>query len=79
MEQILLLSKENDTAIMMLYINMKVMVCSPNGNTDDFDIVIEVLQRDILALYIFIICLDYILTMNINRSNKRKWFHIEKR
>ena len=39
MEQILLaygLPKE--TAIMMLYKNTKVKVCSPDGNTDSFDI-----------------------------------------
>ena len=31
------------------------MVCSPDGDTDYFDIVTEVLQGDILALFLFII------------------------
>ena len=61
MEQILLaysLPKETATAIMMLYRNTKVKVCSPDGDTDYFDIVAGVLQRDTLVPYLFIICLD---------------------
>ena len=63
MEQLLLangLSKETITAIMMLHKNMKVKVCSPDVDTDFFDIVIGVLQGDI-SPYLFIICLDYVL------------------
>ena len=37
------------------------MVHSPDGDTDFFDIVAGVLQGDILAQYLFIICQDYIL------------------
>ena len=32
----------------------------------DFDIVAGVLQRDILAPYLFIICLDYVLRTSID-------------
>ena len=42
MEQILLaygLLKETVIAIMMLYKNTKIKVCSPDGDTDYFDIV----------------------------------------
>ena len=46
---------------MMLYKNMKVMVCSPNGDTDFFEIVAEVLQGDTAAPYTHIICLGYVL------------------
>ena len=49
MEQILLaygLPKETVAAIMMLYRNMKVKVCSPDGDTDYFDIVVGVLLGD---------------------------------
>ena len=63
MEQILLAHghpKETVIAIMMLYKNMKAMVCSPNSETNFFDIVIEVLQGDTLSLYLFIISLDYV-------------------
>ena len=46
---------------MILYKNMKVKVRSPDGDTNYFDIVAGVLQRDTLASYLFIICLDYML------------------
>ena len=46
---------------MMLYKNTKVKVCSPDGDTDYFDIVASVLQGDTLALYLFIIGRDYVL------------------
>ena len=52
MEQILLaygLPKETITAIMIPYTNTKVKVRSPDGDTDYFDIVAGVLQRDTLA------------------------------
>ena len=45
---------------------MKVKVCSPDGDTDYFDIVAGVLQGDTLALYLFIICLDYVLRTSID-------------
>ena len=70
MVQILLaygLSKETITAIMMLYKNKKVKVRSPDRYTDYFDIVAGVLQGDTLAPYFFIICLDYVLRMSIDK------------
>ena len=51
---------------MMLYKNMKVKVRSPVGDTDYFDIVAVVLRGDILAPYVFIICLDYVLRTSID-------------
>ena len=45
---------------MMLYKTPKVKVHSTDGNIDHFYIVVGVLQRDTLALYLFIICLDYV-------------------
>ena len=50
--------KETVTAIMMLYRNKKVKVCSPVGDTDFFDIVAGVLQENTLAPYLLIICQD---------------------
>ena len=64
MKQIFLaygLPKETVTAIMMLYKNTKVKVCSQEGDTDLFDIVAGVLQGDTLTPYLFIIFLGYIL------------------
>ena len=46
---------------MMLYKNMKVNVCSGDGDTDFFDTDAGVLQGDILAPYLIIICPDYVL------------------
>ena len=45
----------------ILYKNTKVKVRSPDGDTEYFDIVAGVLQRDTRAPYTFIICLDYML------------------
>ena len=51
---------------MMLCKNMKAMFCKPDVDTDFFDIVTGVLQRDTLASYLLIICLDFILQMSID-------------
>ena len=51
----------------MLYRNTKVKVCSPDGDTDYFHIVAGMLQRDTLGPYLFIICLDDVLRMSIDK------------
>ena len=43
---------------MILHKNTKVKVRSPDGDTDFFDIVVGVLQRNTLAPYLFIICIS---------------------
>ena len=50
----------------MCYKNMKAMGCSPDGDTDFFNIVTEVFEGDTLALYLFILCLDYLFRTSIN-------------
>ena len=80
MEQILLaygLPKETIAVIMMLYRNTKVNVRSLDEDTDYFDIEAGVLQRDTLAPYLFIICLDYVLRTSIDK-NQRKRFQANK-
>ena len=70
MKQILLaysLTKETLAAITNLYRNTQVKVGSPYGDTEYFDIVAGVLQGDILAPYLFIICLDYGLRTSIDK------------
>ena len=62
---------------MMLYRNMKVKVHSLDGNTDYFDIVAGVLQGDTLAPHLFIICLDYVLRMSIDKM-KDNGFKLKK-
>ena len=73
MEQILLaygLPKETVAAIMIFYRNTKVKVCSPDGDTEYFDIVAGVLQGKTLAPHLFIICLDYVLRISIDKIKK---------
>ena len=75
MEQILLiysLPKETITAIMMLYRNTKVKVCSPDGDTDYFNIVAGVLPGDTLAPYLFIIWKSH-----LTDKMKRNFFQAE--
>ena len=70
MEQILLeygLPKETVAAITILYRNTKVKVRSTDEDTEYFDIVAGVLQGDTLALYFFIIYLDYMLRTSIDK------------
>ena len=73
MEQVLLaygLLKETVAAIMMLYRNTKVKVCSLDGDTDYFNIVAGVLQGDTFAPYLVIICLDYMLRTSIDKMKE---------
>ena len=81
MGQILLaygLPKETIAAITILYRNTKVKVRSPDGDTEYFDIVAGVLPGDTLAPYLFIICLDYMLTTSIDKI-KENGFELTKK
>ena len=51
---------------MILYKSTKAMVHSSDGNTDFFDTVTEILQRDILVPFIFMIC-QYYLSRAFNK------------
>ena len=62
---------------MILYRNTKVKVFSPDGDTDDFGIVAGVLKEDTLAPYLFIICLDYVLRISIDKM-KENGFELTK-
>ena len=48
-------------------------VCSPDGDTDYFDIVAGVLQGDTLAPYLFIVCLDYMLRTSIDKIKENSF------
>ena len=67
MEQIRLTYGLPKETIMMLYRNTKVKVRFPDVDTDYFDIEVGVLQGDTLALYLFLICLDYVLWTFIDK------------
>ena len=73
MEQIL--PKDIVTTIMMLYKNTKAMVCSPDGDTDIFNIITRVLEADTLAPYLFILCLDYVhqIPIDLMKENGFTW------
>ena len=82
MEQILLaygLPKEIVAAIMILYRNTKVKVCSPDGDTEYFEIIAGVLQGDTLAPYLFIICQDYVLRTSIDKIRENSFKLTKKR
>ena len=82
MEQILLaysLHKETVAAIMILYRNTKVKVRSPDGDTEYFVIVAGVLQGDMLAPYLLIICLDYVLRTLIDEIRENGFELTKKR
>ena len=55
---------------MMLFNNTKVKVCSPDGDTDFFDIVTGILKGETLAPYLFFICLDCLLRTSIDLMKK---------
>ena len=68
MEQILVaysLPKKSVSTIMMLNKNRKVKVSSPDGDADDFGIVIGVLPGTHLPIYLLIICQDHVLRTSI--------------
>ena len=52
------------------YKNIKVKVRSPDGDTDYFNIVAGELQGDTVAPYLFIICLDDVLRMSIDKMKE---------
>ena len=82
MEQIILaygLPKETIAAKTILYKNTKVKVRSPYGDTEYFDIVAGVLQRDTLAPCLFIICLDYVLRTSIDKITENGFEQTKKR
>ena len=54
-------------------------VRSPDGDTEYFDIIAAVLQGDILAPYLFIICLDYVLRTSIDKIRENDFELTKKR
>ena len=59
------IQEETVNAFMMLYKNKRSMVRSPDGDTPFFKITKSVLQEDIIAPFLFIICLDYVLSNSL--------------
>ena len=59
--------KEIVDLIGLLYINTKAKIITSDGETDLFDIVAGVLQGDTLAPYLFIIVLDYCMSLALEK------------
>ena len=81
MEQILLahgLPKETVAAITIFSRNTEMKVRFPDGDTEYFEIVARVLQKDTLAPYLFIICLEYVLRISIDKI-KENGFELTKK
>ena len=62
------------------------MICSPDGDTDFFDIVTGILQVERWLPFLFIISLDYVQQMSIDRMKEigfilkkatSKWYPVE--
>ena len=58
---------------MVPFKNMKSMICSPDDDTDLFDILRGILQEDAIMVYIFKICLDYDLCTLIYLIKEMAW------
>ena len=59
--------------------SIRTKVRSPDGDTEYFDIVAGVLQRDTLAPYLFIICLVYVLRTSIDKIRENGFELTKKR
>ena len=55
------------------------MVRSPDGDTPYFEITTGVLQGDTLALFLFIICIDYILKTSLDNNLELGFTLIERK
>ena len=67
------------TAIDNIYSRTKAKIISPDGETDYFDILADVLQGDTLAPYLFIIVLDYAMRQAMQGSEDNLGLTIHKR
>ena len=63
---------------MIVYINTRAMVISPDGDTPFFKITTGDLQGDTIEPFLFIICLDYVLRKSID-CNTELGFNITER
>ena len=53
-------------AIKVLYSNTKSTILTPDGETENFDILTGILQGDTLAPFLFIIVIDYIMRVSVD-------------
>ena len=65
-------------AIRLLYVNTKASVLTPDGETDTFPILAGILQGDTLAPFLFIIVVDYVMRVSVDK-NQTRGFQLERR
>ena len=58
-------------AIQLLYTNNTSTVLSPDGETPPIDIKAGILQGDTLAPFLFIMVVDYVLRMSLDKSKEK--------
>ena len=56
--QINIITLPKETVIAIIYKNIKAIVCSPDGDTNNLEIDAGVLQGDTLTPYLVILCLN---------------------
>ena len=58
-------------AIKVLYTNTAATILTPDGESDPFSILAGILQGDTLAPFLFIIVVDYVLRMSVDKINSK--------
>ena len=58
-------------AIKVLYSNTSATTLTPDGETSPFDILADILQGDTLAPFLFIIVVDYVLPLSVDKVNDK--------
>ena len=58
-------------AIKVLYTNTESTILTPDGETEPFSILSGILQGDTLAPFLFIIVVDYILRMSVDKNHTK--------
>ena len=67
------------SAINSMYTNTRAKVITPDGETEEFDILEGVLQGDTLAPFLFVIVLDYAFRQAIDGKENELGFTIKPR
>ena len=55
----------------VLYTNTSAIVLSPDGETEPFNILAGILQGDTLASFLFVIIVDYVLRVSVDKSQNK--------
>ena len=66
------------TAISIMYEDTTAKVITPDGEMETFNILVGVLQGDTLALYLFVIIIDYIMRTALQGREDKLGFQLRK-